>query len=110
MARGVAGYGRYDDDRKTVGCPWAKSDMTPCLARDGHLALGGEPAVYCVGCGNTVLYLIYDLAADYRPARSYPETTAGMLGPVTAAKLFRRLVWEATAPLAGEEAVDDNPG
>jgi hypothetical protein len=32
-------------------CPREKSDMTPCLARDGHLALAdryGKPI--CVGC------------------------------------------------------------
>ena len=102
MARGVAGYGRYDDDRKKVGCPWAKSDMSPCLARDGHLALGGEPAVYCVGCGNTVPYLIRDLAADYGPATDVvPGTRLGVRRG-----WFRRLVWEATKPLAGEEAGD----
>jgi len=48
MTKGPLGYGRYDDDPEHVGCPRAKSDMTPCAARDGNLALGGGT---CVGCG-----------------------------------------------------------
>ena len=49
----ILGYGRYGDDPQHVGCPRAKSDMTPCIARDGHLALAGEPfggRRDCVGC------------------------------------------------------------
>jgi len=46
--RGLCGYGRYDDDPAHVGCPRAKSDMTPCIARDGALALADDLA--CVGC------------------------------------------------------------
>ena len=37
MSKGICGYGRYDDDPNCVGCPRARSDMTPCIARDGHL-------------------------------------------------------------------------
>jgi hypothetical protein len=44
----ILGYGRYGDDPEHVGCPRAKSDMTPCIARDGHLALADDRA--CVGC------------------------------------------------------------
>lgn len=96
MARGVAGYGRYDDDPAHVGCPWARSDMSPCVARDGRLALGGEPPRQCTGCGNDVPYLIRDLADDYPPARE----PAGPENPAEAAGRFRRLVWEATKPQA----------
>jgi hypothetical protein len=47
--KGPEGYGRYNDDPDFVGCPRAKSDMTPCVARDGSMAVvdTGE----CVGCG-----------------------------------------------------------
>lgn len=50
----MLGYGRYDDDYEHVGCPRAKSDMTPCIARDGATALaertGLFPSEDCVGC------------------------------------------------------------
>jgi hypothetical protein len=103
--RGVAGYGRYDDDQVHVGCPWAKSDMSPCVARDGHLALGGEPPRQCVGCGNDVPYLIRDLADDYQPAR---VPAPALENPREAADRFRRLVWEATKP--AEEVRDGQSG
>jgi hypothetical protein len=45
----LLGYGRYKDDPGYVGCPRAKSDMTPCIARDGHLAMYDDGQ--CVGCG-----------------------------------------------------------
>jgi hypothetical protein len=48
--RGVLGYGRYDDAPEHVGCPRARSDMTPCVARDAALAVT-EPTGECVGCG-----------------------------------------------------------
>jgi hypothetical protein len=44
----VEGYGRYKDDPNHVGCPRAKTDMTPCVARDGHLA--ADDTGLCVGC------------------------------------------------------------
>jgi hypothetical protein len=49
MSKGPLDYGRYNDDPTHIGCPRAKTDMTPCVARDGRLAAddGGE----CVGCG-----------------------------------------------------------
>ena len=71
MVRGPGGYGRYDDDPEHVGCPYAKSDMSPCIARDGHLALAGIPESGrrdCVGCGLTPRHLITELAAEYEPA------------------------------------------
>lgn len=43
------GYGRYKDDPGHVGCPRARSDMTPCIARDGRLAIYDDGD--CVGCG-----------------------------------------------------------
>lgn len=42
------GYERYEDDPQHVGCPRARSDMTPCVARDGGLATADDGK--CVGC------------------------------------------------------------
>jgi hypothetical protein len=67
--RGLGGYGRYDDDPEHVGCPYAKSDMTPCVSRDGHTALAD--AGVCVGCGHDPGKLLADLANEYPPARVY---------------------------------------
>ena len=50
MTLGPLGYGRYDDDLKHVGCPRAHSDLTPCVARDGQMALADDGV--CVGCGD----------------------------------------------------------
>lgn len=43
-------------DRPATDCPRARSDMTPCIVRDGEMAAtaGGE----CVGCG-------YQIAPDW---------------------------------------------
>jgi hypothetical protein len=49
VTRGFEGYGRYHDDPAHVGCPRAKTDMTPCVARDGKTAVTDDGA--CVGCG-----------------------------------------------------------
>ena len=46
MTRGPLGYGRYPDGH--VGCPRAKTDMTPCVARDGCSAAANDgTCVYC---------------------------------------------------------------
>jgi hypothetical protein len=48
MTVGPCGYGRYNDDPEHVGCPRARSDMTPCIARDGCSALADDQTcVYC---------------------------------------------------------------
>lgn len=57
---GPCGYGRYDDDASYVGCPRAKSDMTPCIARDGHTALHDK--LGCVYCDLKPGTLIRELA------------------------------------------------
>ena len=49
MTKGPEGYGRYNDDPEHVGCPRARSDMTPCVARDGASALSDR--LRCMGCG-----------------------------------------------------------
>lgn len=44
MAEPSTGKGWY------VDCPRARSEMTPCMARDGHVALADDGR--CVGCPN----------------------------------------------------------
>ena len=58
----VAGYGRYKDDPEHVGCPRAKSDMTPCVARDGRTAEADDRC--CVGCGENPADLLTALARE----------------------------------------------
>jgi hypothetical protein len=43
-------------NRNEVECPREKSFMTPCIARDGHLALADDGA--CVGCGSKAVSLL----------------------------------------------------
>jgi hypothetical protein len=74
MARGIGGYGRYDSDPDHIGCPRAHSDMTPCIARDGHLALADDGR--CVGCNGDAADLLRDLV------REMTEPVAVDLGPL----------------------------
>jgi hypothetical protein len=50
--------------------------MTPCIARDGHLALddprGARPE--CVGCSISPQAALVDLAKRWQPARRYLQT------------------------------------
>ena len=55
------GYGRYDDDPEHVGCPRAKSDMTPCVARDGY---GADEDGACVGCSEMTADLLAALVRE----------------------------------------------
>lgn len=98
MTRGPAGYGRYNDDPQHVGCPRAKSDMTPCIARDGHLALAGEPPADCVGCWQEPGDLLRQLGGVWAPARDRAQAGDG---PGACADLLAELVREATWPAAG---------
>jgi hypothetical protein len=58
----IAGYGRYQDDPEHIGCPRAKTDMTPCVARDGHLAEADDR--HCVGCGEWAADLLAALVRE----------------------------------------------
>ena len=58
----VAGYGRYDDDPQHIGCPRARSDMTPCVARDGALAVADDER--CVGCNQHPAELLMELVQE----------------------------------------------
>jgi hypothetical protein len=50
--------------------------MTPCIVRDGRVALDDpharEPC--CVGCGERPRALLLDLAERYQPTRRYLQT------------------------------------
>jgi len=98
--KGPAGYGRYDDDPAHVGCPyarrgwafWRSPDRSPCIARDGKLALKED--MTCRGCGIGPEELAGELAEAYDPARDL--LIAG--DPVTLADEFAAAVREATEP------------
>jgi hypothetical protein len=51
-----------------IDCPRAKTWMTPCIARDGRLALSDGRAGVCVGCGRSPGDLLRDLAERYPAA------------------------------------------
>lgn len=68
--KGPLGYGRYNDDTEHIGCPRAKSDMTPCAARDGDTAVADDGV--CVGCGSKPADL---LTALVRHVTTPPITT-----------------------------------
>jgi len=93
--KGPAGYGRYNDDPKYIACPWAKSDMSPCIARDGRLALSSGMSQVCVGCGHTPAHQVRDLASEYEPARK--QRVDG--DPDELASKFKTLVRQATEPV-----------
>ena len=59
--KGLLGYGFYNDDPTHIGCPRAKSDMTPCVARDGDICLSDPPDPVCVGCGAKPADLLQEL-------------------------------------------------
>lgn len=108
MTKGPAGYGRYTDAPEHVGCPRARSDMTPCIARDGSTALssGGHGHLpVCVGCAQTPANLIFELAAACRQPpwdtrmRCAPARHAVARGdPEAAANRLTWLVRQATEP------------
>jgi hypothetical protein len=100
----IAGYGRYKDDPEHVGCPRARTDMTPCVARDGALAVDDTRAKkpVCVGCGAGPRALLLELSEVYEPARRYRQTH----DPSNAADTLRRLVREATGQASTDSEAD----
>lgn len=83
MSKGLCGYGRYNDDPECVGCPRAKSDMTPCIARDGCSALADEHT--CVGCSEKPTALLSELraaGANIFPFKTNPYAAADKLRDV----------------------------
>jgi hypothetical protein len=69
------GYGRYGDDPEHVGCPRARTDMTPCAARDGSSAITHTYG-NCVGCGQHPADLLTALVREVTQPRptGYPPT------------------------------------
>jgi hypothetical protein len=63
----IGGYGRYDDEPKQVECPRAKSDMTPCVARDGKSACLDDGR--CVGCERYSATLLKELVRELTEQR-----------------------------------------
>jgi hypothetical protein len=53
-------------DRSQVSCPRERTFMTPCIARDGSLALADDKT--CVGCGVDPADELTSLAKRYPPA------------------------------------------
>ena len=84
--RETYGYGRYRDDPEHVGCPRARTDMTPCIARDGASAL--DDSGECVGCGAQPETLLIEIHAE--------QTDAGK--PKNQATRLANLVRKITAP------------
>lgn len=62
MVKGPLDYGRYNDDPEHIGCPRAKSDMTPCVARDGQTAVLDDGT--CVGCWHYPADLLKELVRE----------------------------------------------
>lgn len=89
--KGPAGYGRYDDDLEHVGCPRAKSDMTPCIARDGSTALADDQK--CVGCNAHPTALLSELRNAVTG-----KSPAPVIIPQHAADKLRAEVRTATEP------------
>ena len=95
--KGICDYGRYDDDPLHVGCPRAHSDMTPCIARDGAIALAPDrknSKATCVGCDHNPLDLLQEL-------RDAGVTIMGARPKVrdSAADRLRDVVREVTKPI-----------
>jgi hypothetical protein len=86
----LLGYGRYGDDPEHVGCPRAKSDMTPCIARDGRLALCNEGE--CVGCGTAA----WDALTAIKRAQKLSPSSASQSAEHFADQL-RKIVRRATS-------------
>ena len=76
-----------------IDCPRAQTWMTPCIARDGHLALSNwddSVPLTCVGCYADPCELLLDLSERYEPARRHRQTHA----PKQCADLLARFVAE----------------
>jgi hypothetical protein len=98
--KGLCGYGRYDDDPEHIGCPRASSDMTPCVARDGHLAMTDwddlDNMIACVGCGITP----WEALVEIKKAAGLTPPSASM-GPNHYADQLQKVVRRVTEPANG---------
>jgi hypothetical protein len=64
--------------KEVIYCPRAKSDFTPCVARDGELAMADpdrtHPYGCCVGCDGNVANLFKRLVEKYTDLKKSTET------------------------------------
>lgn len=90
MSKGPCGYGRYDSDPGWVGCPRAKSSESPCIARDGKVALADDGA--CVMCNTRPGFLLKQLRTEGCIKEISPPQ------PSLAADLLRDVVYRITEP------------
>jgi hypothetical protein len=67
-----------------IDCPRARTEMTPCIARDGSTALADPPKPVCVGCGAEPRPLLRDLGERYAPARTATPGSAGQAADLLA--------------------------
>ena len=81
----VLGYTRYEDEQQVVVCPRAETRTTPCIARDGALALSEDEGL-CVSCGCSPWQELVNLRGDL-PAE-----------PASDANELQQLVRRVTAP------------
>jgi hypothetical protein len=94
---GPCGYGRYDDDTSWIGCPRAKTDMTPCIARDGHTAMTAN--LICAGCRGRPGELIRELAdAGIEPAVEFIKPRSIRPSAATVADKLAEIVRDCTEP------------
>ena len=89
--KNLAGYGRYQDDPGHVGCPRARTDMTPCIARDGRVAL--DDTQVCVGCGVNP----WDALVEIKEAQKL-SPPARDTGPGHFADQLQKIVRRVTEP------------
>jgi hypothetical protein len=81
--------------RNEIDCPRAKTWMTPCIVRDGHLALADDGR--CVGCPNHDRpYPFEELSrlSEQMGRRVDPRAYMGRKGRERAADALRDLVAE----------------
>lgn len=70
-----------------IDCPRARTWMTPCIARDGALALDEDLDGTCIGCGIRPRAALVELAERAGPVEAPPRASARTL-----AELLRRQV------------------
>lgn len=91
---------------RIIACPHAKTDHSPCIARDGNLALADD--ALCVGCSRNTLELLGDLNERATRSRRLDVIEANPLppGPTThedLADLFRDRVAAYVRPAVSSD-------
>lgn len=78
-------------DNEYIHCPNAKSDMTPCIARDGRITITMDGV--CVGCGKPPKEVL-DFIGEKHPhsPKVKKEITSNEDNPEILADLVKKLV------------------